>query len=127
MGCRIDKFIWSVRLAKTRSKAAELITKNKVLLNNNRVKPSKEVVAGDQIQLIRHTSTYTYKIIDLLEKRVGAKLVTDFILDITPIEEVEKYKLYKSSQRSYRDLGAGKPTKKDRREIEKFIKKGGRL
>ncbi len=119
--CRIDKFVWSVRLAKTRSQSATLVNKGKVKLNNSNVKPSKEVKLGDEIQIIKHTSTFSYRIIKLLDKRVGAKLVTDYIIDITSPEELEKFKLYQVSQRSYRFDGTGKPNKKDRRELDDFL------
>jgi len=120
-GCRIDKYIWSVRLAKTRSIASKSIEKGKVRLNNGLVKPSKEVKLGDEINIIKHNSTFTFKVIQLLDKRVGAKLVKDYLLEITPQEELEKFKVYQESQRVYRDYGSGKPSKKDRRDLEDFI------
>ena len=119
--CRIDKFVWSVRLAKTRSIAANSVSKGRVRLNGGLVKPSKEVKLGDEININKHNSTFTFRIIQLLDKRVGAKLVKDYLVEITPPEELEKYKLYQESQRVYRDNGSGKPTKKDRRDLEDFI------
>lgn len=121
MSCRVDKYIWSVRLAKTRSQAAESISKGKVKLNNENVKPAKEVKVGDTIQVIKHTSTFSYKILQLLDKRVGAKLVADYLLDITDPAEIEKLKLYTAAQSSYRQYGTGKPTKKDRRSLDEFL------
>lgn len=121
MSCRLDKFVWSVRLAKTRSQAADAISKNKVKINNESAKPSKEVKLGDEIQILRHTATFSYKVIQLLERRVGAKLVADYIVDITDPEEVEKLKIYQLSQSVYRDNGTGKPSKKDRRNIDDFL------
>lgn len=121
MSCRLDKFVWSVRLAKTRSQAADAISKNKVKINNESAKPSKEVKLGDEIQILRHTAIFSYKVIQLLEKRVGAKLVADYIVDITDPEEVEKLKIYQLSQSVYRDNGTGKPSKKDRRNIDDFL------
>ena len=121
MSCRLDKFVWSVRLAKTRSQAAEAVSKNKVKLNGEATKPSKEVKLGDEVQIIRHTATFNYKVIQLLEKRVGAKLVSDYIIDITDPLEVEKLKTYQLSQSIYRDNGTGKPTKKDRRNLDGFL------
>lgn len=121
MSCRLDKFVWSVRLAKTRSQAAEAISKNKVKINNEVAKPSKEVKLGDEIQIIRHTAVFSYRVIQLLEKRVGAKLVADYIVDITDTEEIDKLKMYQLSQSVYRDNGTGKPSKKDRRSIDDFL------
>ena len=121
MSCRLDKFVWSVRLAKTRSQAADAVSKNKVKINNEAVKPSKEVKLGDEIQIIRHTAVFSYRVIQLLEKRVGAKLVADYIVDITDPLEVEKLKTYQLSQSVYRDNGTGKPSKKDRRNIDDFL------
>jgi ribosome-associated heat shock protein Hsp15 len=121
MSCRLDKFVWSVRLAKTRSQAAEAVSKNKVKLNGASVKPSKEVKLGDEVQIIRHTATFSYRVIQLLQKRVGAKLVADYVIDITDPIEIEKLKTYQFSQSIYRDNGSGKPTKKDRRNLDEFM------
>lgn len=119
---RIDKFIWSVRLFKTRSLATAQCKANKVLVNNEPVKPSRDVKIGDRIALKKNGATFTYKVLALLDNRVGAKLVADYVLDTTPIEEVEKYKLYQASQSNYRENGMGKPTTKERRLLEKFIR-----
>lgn len=121
MAFRIDKYVWSVRLAKTRSQASELISKSKIKLNNVQVKSSREPKVGDTIQISKNTAVYSYKIIQLLDKRVGAKLVEEYIIDITPEEEKEKYRLYSLTQSVYRENGTGKPTKKDRRDINDFF------
>lgn len=118
---RLDKLVWCVRLAKTRSKAAEAISKGKVRLNGEQVKPAKEVRIGDEIQLHKHTSVFSYKVLQLLDRRVGAKLVADYILDLTPEEEIEKLKLFQLSQNAYRHHGTGKPSKKDRRDLDDFL------
>jgi ribosome-associated heat shock protein Hsp15 len=118
---RLDKFVWCVRLAKTRSKAADAISKSKVRLNGEPVKPAKELKVGDEIQLHKHTSVFTYKVLQLLDRRVGAKLVPDYILDLTPEEEIEKLKLFQLSQNAYRHHGTGKPSKKDRRDLDDFL------
>lgn len=120
MGCRIDKFVWSVRLAKTRSKATEAVSKGKVKLNDTVAKPSKEVKVGDVVQIIRHTSVFSYKVLQTLSNRVGAKLVDQYIVDVTSVEEVERYKQYQANQSAYRDYGTGKPSKKDRRDLSDF-------
>ena len=121
MGCRVDKYAWSVRLAKTRSQSTEAISKGKIRLNSQHVKPARDVKIGDTIQVIRHTATFSYKVIQLLNKRVGAKLVSDFLVDITSDEEREKLKVYQAAQNVYREHGTGKPTKKDRRELDTFL------
>lgn len=121
MSCRLDKFAWSVRLAKTRSQAAEAISKGRIRLNSETTKPAKEVKLGDEVSLHRHTAVFTFKVLQLLEKRVGAKLVTEYVLDITPDEEREKLKVYQASQSVYRQHGSGKPSKKDRRDLNDFL------
>lgn len=121
MSLRVDKFVWFVRLAKTRSVAAEEVSKGRVKLNGESVKPAKEVKVGDVVSIHRNTAVFSYKVLQLLDRRVGAKLVADYIADITPLEEVEKYKAYQLAQSAYRVHGTGKPSKKDRREIDDFL------
>ena len=121
MSLRIDKYMWCVLLAKTRSQATELIKKGKVRLNTDEVKPSREVKIGDTINISKHSAIYSFKILDLLEKRVGAKLVENYLMDITSEEEIQKFKVYQESQKVYRHFGSGKPTKKDRRDLEDFL------
>ena len=120
MALRLDKYVWCVRLAKTRSQASESISKGKIKVNDSVVKPSREPKVGDILQFSKNTAQYSFKIIQLLDKRIGAKLVEEYIIDITPIEEIEKYKLYNLTQSVYRENGSGKPTKKDRRDINDF-------
>lgn len=121
MSVRIDKFIWFTRLCKTRSIATELVKKGKVKLNGEGIKPAREVKVGDEIGIVKHTSVFTYKVKALLKNRVGAKLVEDHLIDITPIEEIEKFKLYQTAQRAYRGQGTGKPNKKERRVLDNFL------
>lgn len=121
MSCRLDKYVWSVRLAKTRSQASEAISKGKIKLNDVQVKSSREPKIGDTIQISKNTAVFTYKVIQLLDKRIGAKLVEEYILDVTPETEKEKYRLYSLSQSIYRENGTGKPTKKDRRNLSEFF------
>lgn len=127
MKYRVDKYVWSVRLAKTRSKASELVTKGKVLLNHEKVKPAKEVKEGDIVTVIVHNANLSYKVIGLLDRRVGAKLVENYIRDITPPEELDKLKVYRAAQRVYREKGTGKPSKKDRRDLDDFMEKWSEL
>jgi ribosome-associated heat shock protein Hsp15 len=120
MKLRWDKFIWSVRLAKTRSVATELLAKGKIKINGENVKPAKEVKIGDVINVHKNSAIFSFKVLNFLDKRVGAALVTEFIKDITPIEEIEKYKSCQAAQRVYRETD-GKPTKKDRRDLDEFL------
>jgi ribosome-associated heat shock protein Hsp15 len=121
MRVRVDKFIWCCRIAKTRSKATEWVKKGKVKLNNESIKPSKEVQVGDIIQVNRVNALFEYKVIALLANRVGAKIVNEYIEDLTKPEEMEKYKAYQQAQRAYNEYGTGKPSKKDRRILDDFL------
>jgi ribosome-associated heat shock protein Hsp15 len=121
MALRIDKYVWAVRLTKTRSQASELISKGKIKINEMDVKPSRDIKTGDTINIHKNSAVFSYKVLELLEKRVGPKLVSIYIEDITPIEEVEKFKSYQEAQRVYRDMGTGRPSKKDRRSLDDFL------
>ena len=118
---RLDKFVWCVRLCKTRSQGTELISKGQIKINSQNTKPSKEVKLKDVISLHKNNSVFSYLVIDLLEKRTNAKLVEIFLEDITPSEEKEKFKAYQLVRQIYRQNGDGKPTKKDRRDLESFF------
>ncbi|MBD3639092.1 MAG: RNA-binding S4 domain-containing protein [Crocinitomicaceae bacterium] len=118
---RIDKYLWAVRLFKTRSMASNHVKLGKVLVNGEVVKPSKDLKAGDHLALKKNTATFEYEVVDLLEKRVGAKLVDQYLRDITTEEELEKYKAYQLAQKQYRQTGYSKPSKKDKRNIRKFL------
>lgn len=116
---RIDKFLWAVRLFKTRSAATEACKKGKVIINNVAVKPSRPVATGDTITLRRMPVIYTYRIVAPLENRVAAKIVNQYIEDLTP--EEEKIKLAAARMPGafgIRDRGMGRPTKKERRIID---------
>jgi len=121
MSLRVDKFVWHVRLTKTRSLATELIQKGKVKLNSASVKPSKEVKIGDTISILKNNAIFSYKIKDLIDRRVGAKLVADYLIDITDPMELEKFKTYQDAQRVYRDYGTGRPSRKDRDNLDSFF------
>lgn len=121
MSLRIDKYVWFVRLAKTRTLATELVQRNKIKLNDMPVKPSKEVKIGDTISIIKNNATFSYKIKDLLDRRVGAKLVADYLIDITDPLELEKFKTYQAAQSVYREYGTGRPSRKDRDNLESFF------
>ena len=117
---RIDKYIWAVRLAKTRSIATELVVKKKVLCNDIPVKAAKDIKPGVVLKFQKANAWFSYKVLDLTEKRIGAALVPTFILDITPEEELVKWRNYIEAQKAYQHYGTGKPTKKDRRDISQF-------
>jgi ribosome-associated heat shock protein Hsp15 len=116
---RLDKFLWAVRLFKTRSAATEACKKGKVLINSVAAKPSRSVTTGDTITLRRMPVIYTYRVVAPLENRVAAKIVNQYIEDLTP--EEEKIKLTAARMPGafgIRDRGMGRPTKKERRIID---------
>jgi ribosome-associated heat shock protein Hsp15 len=117
---RIDKYLWCIRVFKTRTIATTACKKGQIKIENKNIKPSKEVF-GDELILVRKNQiNYQIKVLDLPESRVGAKLVDLYRKDITPKEEFEKNELLKYSKDYYRKKGAGRPTKKDRRDIEGY-------
>ena len=120
MKLRLDKFIWAIRIAKTRSLAHEAISKGKIKMNFKDIKPSYQPQVNDIITIHRNSAVFSYKVIVLTDKRIGAKLVHDFIKNITPPEEIEKFEQYLLSQKSYRINRDGKPSKKDRRDLDDF-------
>ncbi len=121
MGVRADKFIWAVRLAKTRSDASEALKGGKILVNGVTVKPSRDIVEGDTIGVKRMPAIFSFRVVGLTERRVGAKLVPDFLMDVTPQSEHDKLEMAKFAASGQRDRGAGRPTKRERREIEEFF------
>jgi ribosome-associated heat shock protein Hsp15 len=118
---RIDKYLWCVRLFKTRTLAADQCKAQKILVNGEPVKASRELKPGDVIQHKRNTAIFAYKVLELLENRVGAPLVKNYLLDITSPDQVEKEKEYLNAKRDYKDFSFGKPTKTDRRKLRKFL------
>lgn len=118
---RLDKYLWSVRLYKTRSQASDACKKGHIFVNEITSKPSKEVKVGDVITVRKHGIRFEYEVLDLLEKRVGAKLVENFMKEVTPLEEIERFKMIQLAQKEYRAKGEGRPTKRDRREIDDWL------
>ena len=116
---RIDKFLWSVRVYATRSIATEECKKGRVTIGGIAVKPSRVVKAGEVILVRKNPVTYSYRVIELLGKRVGAKLVPTYVEEITPAEELQKLDVNHGGALFIRDRGAGRPTKKDRRDIDR--------
>lgn len=115
---RLDKYLWAVRVFKTRSDAADAIRNNKVLVNDATVKPSREVKIGDRIAVRRQQVTYSYKVLDLVSSRQPAKNVPLYCLDTTPEEELGKLRIPRETVFVFRDRGTGRPTKKERRELD---------
>ncbi len=117
---RLDKWLWAVRIFKTRSQAAEACKSNKVLVNGEPTKSSYSVKIGETILLKNPFITRTFLVKGLLEKRVSAKVAVDFVTETTPAEAFEMMTSIKNNRVAIRDRGAGRPTKKDRRLIEKL-------
>lgn len=118
---RLDKYLWAVRIFKTRSDAADAVRNNRVMVNNAYAKPSREVKIGDLISVRRQAVTYQYKVLDLVSSRQGAKNVPQYCLDITPQEELDKLNAPRETIFVFRDRGTGRPTKKERREIDSLM------
>lgn len=115
---RVDKFLWHVRYFKTRSIATNACKKGHIKINGESVKASREVFPTDKIEIRKNQINYKIEILDIPKSRVGAKLVNIYCNDITPKENLEKLELLKYSQDYYRKKGTGRPTKKDRRELD---------
>ncbi len=120
---RVDKWLWAVRLFKSRSIAAEACRKGQVMIGDNNIKSSKEISVGDEIQIKRPPIVRTYLVKSLSGKRMSAKLAVDFVEDITPQEQFDLLNAVKTFGFEHRDRGTGRPTKKDRRDIEKLKNK----
>jgi ribosome-associated heat shock protein Hsp15 len=115
---RIDKYLWSIRVYKTRSEATDACKGGKVRVNGGDIKPSKPVKVGDVIVARKGAVSYTYKVIQLIDKRQGAMLVPVYAENLTPAEELAKLRAPVETFFLKRDRGAGRPTKKDRRQME---------
>lgn len=117
---RIDKFLWSVRIFKTRSIASDECRKGRILINNIQVKPSRIVTKSEIVVVKKPPVNHTYRIIEPIENRVSAKLVDQFVEDLTTEEEKAKLDVRQSIAVVFRDKGTGRPTKKERRLIDKL-------
>lgn len=117
---RIDKFLWCIRYYKTRTQASTACKKGQVRVNEELVKPSREVYPTDTIVIRKNQINYKLKVNDIPESRVGAKLVDIYRTDLTPKSQFEALELLKYSKDYYRKKGLGRPTKKDRRAIDDF-------
>ena len=118
---RLDKYLWAVRVFKTRSDAADAIRNNRVMVNDAYAKPSREVKQGDIISVKRMPVTYRYKVLELVSSRQGAKNVPQYCLNITPQEELDKLNVPHETIFVFRDRGTGRPTKKERRDIDALM------
>ncbi|MDG5493056.1 RNA-binding S4 domain-containing protein [Psychroserpens sp. SPM9] len=117
---RVDKYLWCIRYCKTRSIATTACKKGQVKVNDQVVKPSREVYPTDKIEFRKDQINYQIIVNDIPESRVGAKLVDIYRTDVTPKEAFEAKELLKYSKDYYRKKGVGRPTKKDRRDIDDF-------
>jgi Ribosome-associated heat shock protein implicated in the recycling of the 50S subunit (S4 paralog) len=117
---RIDKWLWAVRIFKTRTIALEVCKKNRISINDVPIKPSRMIKVGDVIQVRKPPITYSFKVLALTSNRIGAKLVPEFLENITPPEQYEILELQKISGFVDRARGTGRPTKKDRRDLDDF-------
>jgi len=115
---RIDKWLWSVRIFKTRSQATDACKKSKIKINDVDVKPSKDIQIGDTVTIKIKNMIKTVKVIGVINKRVSAPIAATMFQDLTPEEEYNKLKKLQSLNSEWRDRGAGRPTKKQRRDIE---------
>lgn len=115
---RIDKYLWAIRVFKTRSEATDACKGGKIKLNGADAKPSKAVRPGDTVSARKGAVTYTYRVIEPIEKRQGAKLVSQYAENITPQSEIDKLKAPVETFFLKRDRGTGRPTKKDRRQMD---------
>lgn len=117
---RIDKYLWCTRYFKTRSIATEACKKGHIKLNGSNVKPSKDVFSGEKLTIRKNQINYEIIVLDTPKSRVGAKLVDLYRKDITPQEAFDNQDLLKFSKDYYRKKGSGRPTKKDRRDIDGY-------
>lgn len=117
---RIDKYLWCIRVFKTRSIATEACKKGQVKVDGSSVKPSKEIFGNEVIMVRKNQMNHQFEVLGIPESRVGAKLVQVYRKDVTPKEELDKLELLKYSKDYYRKKGTGRPTKKDRRDIDDY-------
>ena len=118
---RVDKYLFAMRIYKTRSIAADACKKGRITMKGVELKPSRTFKIGDKFSVRKGPITYSYEVLRLSENRLGAKLVPDYMRDITAPDQLELLELARLAGKSGRDRGTGRPTKKDRREIEVFF------
>ncbi|HXK74921.1 MAG TPA: RNA-binding S4 domain-containing protein [Bacteroidaceae bacterium] len=118
---RVDKWLWAVRLFKTRSQAAEACKKGQVTINNSSVKPSRTVKAGDTVSVKKAPINYSFRVLQAIENRVGAKLVSEMMVNVTSPEQYELLEMNRIAGFIDRQRGSGRPTKKERRHLDDFM------
>ncbi len=118
---RLDKYLWAIRVFKTRSEATDACNGNKVRLNGVPAKPSKAVKAGDLLEVRKASALFSYKVLSLTESRMGAALVPQYADNLTPESELEKLHAPRETIMLQRDKGTGRPTKKDRRQLDELL------
>lgn len=124
---RIDKFLWAVRIYKTRSIAAEAVKRGKVSIGGAQVKSSRNVKVGDVIAVKVPAATRSFEIIKMAQNRMGAKLVKDHIVEVTPKDQLELIELHHLQMSMQRHKGLGRPTKKERRDLDTYFDGGAPL
>lgn len=117
---RIDKWLWAARVYKTRTLASDACKNGRITINGALAKPSRTVKVGDQVGVKKSPITYTFRVLQAIEKRVGAKLLTEVFENITPPEQYELLEMNRISGFIDRARGTGRPTKKDRRALDDF-------
>ncbi len=117
---RVDKWLWAVRLFKTRTLAVEACKKGKIYIDNQCIKPSRHIKKGDVIKVKRNPVVFSFKVLQLSENRMNAKLVPDFMENVTTADQLELFELGKLNAKLGRERGTGRPTKKERRELDNF-------
>lgn len=122
---RIDKYLWCIRFYKTRTIATEACKKNHVRIDGSPLKPSKDVFGGEKLSIRHNQINYIIEVLELPQNRVGAKIVDLYRKDLTPASAFENKETLKLAQDYYRKKGVGRPTKKDRRDLEDFIEDHG--
>lgn len=121
---RIDKWLWAVRIYKTRSIAAEACKKGHISIGNRTAKPAHNIRIGDIVNVRKAPITYSFKVLKCAENRVGAKLVPELMENVTPQEQYEILEMSRISGFVDRARGTGRPTKKERRDLDQFVEDG---
>ena len=119
-GVRIDKWLWAVRIFKSRSLATDSCQRGRILINDESVKPSRNIHIGDVIVVKKPPLTLTYQVTGLIEKRGSATLAAENVINVTPQEEFDRVRINQESAFYVRDRGTGRPTKKQRRDLNKM-------
>ena len=117
---RLDKWLWAARIYKTRTLAADACKNGRIAINGTQAKPSRSVKVGDEVSVRKAPVTYTFRVLQTIEKRVGAKLIPEILENITPPKQYEVLEMSRISGFVDRARGTGRPTKKDRRALVDF-------